>query len=73
TTIDEPLPMAKDMATQMMKKDDVVTKEKTETMMEKKSMVSLAGSFVGVGDGIHNAEGMTKIVSLEDGSNILRL
>jgi hypothetical protein len=31
------------------------------------------GSFVGVGDGIHNAEGMAKAIPLEDGSNILRL
>jgi hypothetical protein len=31
------------------------------------------GSFVGVGDGIHNADGMTKVVPLQDGSNILRL
>ena len=31
------------------------------------------GSFVGVGDGIHNAEGIAKVVPLQDGSNILRL
>ena len=31
------------------------------------------GSFVGAGDGIHNAEGIAKIVPLQDGSNILRL
>jgi hypothetical protein len=31
------------------------------------------GSFVGAGDGIHNAEGMAKVIPLEDGSNILRL
>jgi hypothetical protein len=31
------------------------------------------GSFVGVGDGIHNAEGIAKVIPLEDGSNILRL
>jgi hypothetical protein len=30
-------------------------------------------SFVGVGDGIHNAEGMAKVVPLKDGSNLLRL
>jgi hypothetical protein len=32
-----------------------------------------SGSFVGVGDGIHNAEGMAKVIPLQDGSNILRL
>jgi hypothetical protein len=31
------------------------------------------GTFVGVGDGIHNAEGVAKVVPLQDGSNILRL
>ena len=32
------------------------------------------GSFVGVGDGIHNAEGEAKVIPFQDGdSNILRL
>jgi hypothetical protein len=31
------------------------------------------GSFIGVGDGIHNAEGTAKVIPLEDGTNILRL
>ena len=31
------------------------------------------GSFVGNGDGIHNAEGIAKVIPLQDGSNILRL
>ncbi len=31
------------------------------------------GSFVGVGDGIHNAEGMVKVIPLNNGNNILRL
>jgi hypothetical protein len=31
------------------------------------------GSFVGVGDGIHDADGMAKVIPLQDGSNILRL
>jgi Electron transfer DM13 len=31
------------------------------------------GSFVGVGDGIHDAEGIAKVIPLQDGSNILRL
>ena len=31
------------------------------------------GSFVGAGDGIHNAEGIAKIIPLQDGSSILRL
>jgi Electron transfer DM13 len=31
------------------------------------------GSFVGVGDGIHNAEGIAKVFPLQDGNSILRL
>jgi hypothetical protein len=32
-----------------------------------------AGSFVGVNDGIHNAEGQAKVIQLSDESNFLRL
>ena len=31
------------------------------------------GAFIGVGDGIHNAEGIAKTIPLQDGSRILRL
>lgn len=34
---------------------------------------SLIGNFIGVGDGIHNAEGQAKILTLSTGSPILRL
>lgn len=37
------------------------------------SNVVRTGSFIGVGDGIHNAEGMAKVIPLEYGTNILRL
>ena len=32
-----------------------------------------AGTFVGVNDGVHNAEGQAKVIRLGDGSNFLRL
>jgi Electron transfer DM13 len=35
--------------------------------------VPRTGSFVGVGDGIHNAEGIAKVIQLQDGNSILRL
>ncbi len=79
TTIDDPLPlsvqnektlvtgaMLKDGSETMMKKEDQIMKKK-ETMFK-----SLSGSFVGAGDGIHNAEGTSKVISLEDGTSILR-
>lgn len=86
TTIDEPLPpsvknektlatgaMSKDGSETMMKKDDSMMEDKGEIMMKKETMFkSLSGSFVGAGDGIHNAEGTSKVISLEDGTSILR-
>jgi hypothetical protein len=35
--------------------------------------VAYAGNFVGVDDGIHNAEGQAKVIQLSEGSNFLRL
>jgi hypothetical protein len=37
------------------------------------SSVLRTGSFISVGDGIHNAEGTAKVIPLKDGTNILRL
>jgi Electron transfer DM13 len=34
---------------------------------------SLTGNFVGVNDGIHNAEGLAKVIVLDEGNRILRL
>jgi hypothetical protein len=60
TTVDEPVPVA----------DDKMMEGKGEdAMMEKE----LSGNFVGAGDGIHNAEGVAKVVYIEGGSDVLRL
>ena len=44
-----------------------------ETMMEEVIPMSYAGTFVGVGDGIHDAQGDAYTIPLEDKSNVLRL
>ena len=47
-----------------------------ETMMEETMMeepIYYNGVFVGVGDGIHDAQGDAYTIPLEDGSNVLRL
>jgi len=47
-----------------------------ETMMEETMMetpITYSGTFVGVGDGIHDAQGDVYTVPLEDGRNVLRL
>ena len=33
----------------------------------------MTGSFIGAGDGFHNAEGLAKVIPLGDGSTVLRL
>jgi hypothetical protein len=58
----------------MMKADAMEDKKAIEdSMSEEPVMTSLSGNFVGVGDGIHDAQGKAKVISLEDGSNVLRL
>jgi electron transfer DM13 len=47
--------------------------EQERTLNTTTQNVLRAGSFIGIGDGIHNAEGIAKIIPLEDGTYILRL
>ena len=60
TTVDEVLPNAT-LSAEMEEK----------AMMEDKTM-TYSGTFVGVGDGIHDAHGIAKTIPL-DGSDVLRL
>ena len=78
STIDEALPsgaviqpVVKD--DKMMMEDDKMMMEDDKMMMEKMVPVSYSGSFVGVGDGIHDAQGVTYTIPLENGENVLRL
>ncbi len=50
-----------------MKDDDAMMDDMVETP------TSYAGTFVGVGDGIHHAEGNAYALPLEDGGNVLRM
>ena len=74
------------MMEEKMMEDDTMMEEKMmedDTMMEEKMMeddtmmktipMSYAGAFVGVGDGIHDAQGNAYTIPLEDTSSILRL
>jgi len=44
-----------------------------DTIMDDMTPKSYQGSFVGVNDGVHNAEGESKVIFLDDGGEILRL
>lgn len=81
-TENEKLDAAKNMTVE--EKDMImrtVAEQNTTTIHEPMAMnidqstpkTSLIGNFIGVGDGIHNAEGQAKILTLSTGSPILRL
>src|SRR5919106_5233544 len=54
--------------------DNTINENMTEAVATTSGNTSLAiGEFVGVNDGIHNAEGMAKVIQLDDASMILRL
>ena len=63
STIDEAIPTGAITQSKM---------EDKETMMEE-TMMSYSGIFMGVGDGIHDAQGDAHTIPLEDGSTVLRL
>ena len=80
---DDEMMMEETMMEEKMMKDDEMMME--ETMMEEKMMkddemmmeetipMTYAGTFIGVGDGIHDAQGDAYTIPLENGSNVLRL
>ncbi len=67
------------MEEESMMEDKMMEEESMmeDKMMEEESMevsaMSYAGSFIGVGDGIHDAQGDAYTIPLEDGSEVLRL
>lgn len=61
TTVEEPLP------------DVIMMDMQTEEPMEAVPMVSLSGTFVGVGDGVHDARGAAKVLERAGGGQVLRL
>ena len=79
STVDEDLPTGAIVQSTIDDKTDVMMmeeeKEKMQMMEEEKVVipVSYAGNFIGVGDGIHDAQGDAYTIPLEDGSNVLRL
>ncbi len=75
STIDEALP--KGAISQSKMEDKAAMEEKAmmekEAMEKEMSLMTYSGTFVGVGDGIHDAQGIAKTIPLEDGNNVLRL
>ena len=64
-----------DKMMKMEEEEDKMMKmeEEEEDKMEEINIMSYAGTFVGVGDGIHDAQGDAYTIPLEDGTNVLRL
>lgn len=54
-----------------MMKDEFMMEN--EPMMEDMKIQTYVGVFVGVGNGIHDAQGIVRTIPLNDGNNVLRL
>jgi hypothetical protein len=50
-----------------------ISEQQTSQIGNETSDLLLTGSFVGVGDGIHDAQGIAKVIPIEDGGDVLRL
>lgn len=55
--------------------DESIPQTIKEAMMEEETMISMdySGTFVGVGDGVHDAQGQARVLHLDDGTELLRL
>jgi len=50
-----------------------LSEQQTSQTGNESSNLMLTGSFVGVGDGIHDTQGIAKVIPIEGGGNVLRL
>ena len=50
-----------------------LSEQQTSQTGNESSNLLLTGSFVGVGDGIHDAQGIANVIPIEGGGNVLRL
>jgi Electron transfer DM13 len=50
-----------------------LSQQQTSQTRNETSDLLLTGSFIGVGDGIHDAQGIAKVIPIEGGGDILRL
>ena len=68
--ITEKVMIEKDTITEDIMMEDTITED---TMMEDTIPISYSGTFVGIGDGIHDAQGNAFTIPLEEGGDVLRL
>jgi len=57
---------------QFSKQNSTIDENMSKTTMSKETK-PLMGNFVDAGDGFHKAEGVAKVINLEDGKTVLRL
>jgi len=56
-----------------MKDDTMMVDEMKDNTMMETIPVSYSGTFVGIGDGIHDAQGKASTIPLDNGAEVLRL
>lgn len=57
----------------MVQINQSISEQQTSQIGNETSDLLLTGSFVGVGDGIHDAQGIAKVIPIEGGGDVLRL
>jgi hypothetical protein len=57
----------------MSQTNQSLSQQQTSQIGNETSDLLLTGSFIGVGDGIHDAQGIAKVIPIEGGGDILRL
>lgn len=69
-------PQEKDLIMIMAAKVNSTVNEIMDTNLTEQNAASfqkkLSGYFIGVNDGIHNAEGVVKVIALDNGTSVLR-
>ncbi|QMU54844.1 MAG: hypothetical protein GKS07_08135 [Nitrosopumilus sp.] len=73
SSVNEALPTGAIISPKMEDKKSMTDEEKSMTDEEKIFTKSFSGTFVGAGDGIHDAQGNAYTITLEDGTEVLRL
>lgn len=63
----------RDMIMKAAAQTNGITVNEEMTTIGEETSTAYAGTFVGVNDGIHNAEDQAKVIKLSDGSDFLRL
>jgi hypothetical protein len=71
--MDKEAVMEKETVEEKMMEEEVMMEKETTQSSDSEEFSAKSGVFVGVGDGIHDAQGNALVIPLENGQKVLRL